>query len=272
MTEQGNTTAPGYPEPGPDTFNFETWLEGEATFPVFEHTVYLNQKAGAELAQVESEVEELTREQNSLDKRIEAHGRQGASAFVDVERDALLAERDKLEAHLVKLLAKRDELFDAIKKSAITLTFEVKTPEELGRITREATRQFHQENTQFKGAKEDDLDYITARSRYMLAAQIAHFCTKMYLHKVDREVPPPSVKDANALINKLISSEMMRLMESVGNGLNAAQDWADKIDAGFPGGSPDVEDVRLDQDGAEGSEVVGSASADDADRQAVGLV
>lgn len=272
MTEQDISSVPGNPEPGPDNFDFEAWLEGEATFPVFTHTAYLNQLAGAELARVEEELEELASEQMNLDKRIEVHGQQSATAFVDIDRDRLLAERDQLEAHLVKLTAKREELREAILKSAITFTFQVKTPEELGRVTREATRKFHQENTQFKGAKEDDLDYITARSRYMLAAQIAHFCTEMLLHKDGRRVPPPSLSGANAFLGKLISSEMMRLMEAVGTGLNAAQDWADKIDAGFPGGGSDVEEVRLDQNGAEGGEVLGLASADDADGRTVGLV
>jgi hypothetical protein len=79
------------------------------------------------------------------------------------------------------------------------------------------------------------------------------------------------LQGANALLGKLIASEMMRLMESVGTGLSASREWASKLDAGFPGGGPDVEDLSLDQDGTAGGEVVGGSPADDAQRTPVGL-
>lgn len=271
MTEQDTTSVPGSPEPGPDNFDFEAWLEGESTFPVFPHTAFLDQRSGAELAQVEDELEELTNEQIALAKRIEIRGQRATNAFVDTELDTMLEEREELDKHLQKLLAQRDELRETIRKSAITLTFQVKTPEELGSVTREATRQFYKDRPNFKGVSDDDLDHITARSRYTLAYQMSHFCIGMTLHKSGREVPPPTLQGANALLGKLIASEMMRLMESVGTGLSASQEWASKLDAGFPGGSPDVEDLSLDQDGAARGEVVGGSPVDDAQRAAVGL-
>lgn len=265
-----DTTAAGYPEPGPDTFNFEDYLEGISTFPVFDHTSYLDQRSGAELGRVFEELEGLLEEQADLEKRIEKRTQQAANSFVDAALDDMQEQRDELEKRLKVLLDKRDALNEKIKASAVTLTFQVKTPEELGNVTREATRQFHKENQKFKNASEDDLDYITARSRYMLTAQIAHFCTGIKLPD-GREVPPPTRQGAEKLLGSLISSEMMRLMESVGTGLSASQEWANKLDAGFPGGSPDVEDVSLDQDRPQGGEVVGLASIDDADREAFGM-
>jgi hypothetical protein len=86
-----------------------------------------------------------------------------------------------------------------------------------------------------------------------------------------REVPPPTHRGAEKLIMSLISSEMMRLMESIATGLSASQEWAEKLDAGFPGGSPDVEDLSLDSYRPEGGEGVESAPAHDADRQALGM-
>lgn len=272
MTEQDTTTVPGSPEPGPDTFDFEAWLEGESTFPVFEHTAYLDQRSGAELGRVEDELEELVLQQQALDKKIEIRGQQSGNAFVDAGLDSMLEDRRELDEQMQKLLDRREELSKAIRSSAITLTFQVKTPEELGTVNRDATRQFHKDHPQFKGADDNNLEYITARSRYTLAAQIAHFCTGMKLHRDGRTVPSPTQKGADALIGRLISSEFMRLMESIANGLSASQDWANKLDAGFPGGGPDVEDLSLDQDGVEGGEVVGASSSDDADRPAFGLV
>lgn len=266
-----DTTVPGSPEPGPDTFNFEDYLEGISTFPVFDHTAYLDQRSGAELGKVFEEIEGILGEQADLDKRIERRLQQSANSFVDAALDDMQEQRVELEKRLKDLLDQRDVLNEKIKTSALVLTFQVKTPEELGTVSREATRQFHKENTKYhKNASEDDLDYMTARSRYMLTAQIAHFCTGMRLSD-GRQVPPPTRQGANKLLGSLISSEMMRLMESVSTGLSASQEWASKLDAGFPGRGPDMEDVSLGPDGSEGGEVVGLAPVDDADREALGV-
>lgn len=262
---------PGSPEPGPDTFDFEAWLDDKSTFPVFDHTAYVDQRSGSELARVYEEIEELVSEQTDLEKRIEARTQKPTNAFVDGLLDSMLDEREKIDVSLQELLERSDALKEKIRASSLTLVFQVKTPEEMGSITREATREFHKTSKQYaKGGNEDDLDYITARSRYLLTAQIAHFCTGMKMPD-GREVPSPSRQGAEKLLASLITSEMLRLMESVATGLSASQDWADKLDAGFPGRGADVEDVELDQDGAEDGEVVGSSTLDDADRQALGL-
>lgn len=265
-----DTSVPGSPEPGPDTFDFEAWLDGESTFPVFDHTAYLDQRSGAELGRVLEELEEAISEQAALDKRIELRTQQSSNSFVDATLDSMLDEREALNQRIEELVGRQDVLTEKIKSSALTLSFQVKTPEELGAVTREATRQFHKENKQYAKASEDDLDYITSRSRYLLTAQIAHFCTGMKLPD-GRNVPPPTRQGAEKLLGSLISSEMMRLMESVGTGLSASQDWANKLDAGFPGRGSDVEDVRLDQNRPEGGEVVEPAPAHDDHREAIGL-
>ena len=63
--------------------------------------------------------------------------------------------------------------------SRVRLFFEVKNPEEMGMITRQATREFEERHPEYKDAGDDDLDVLTIRSRYVLAAQIAYFCTHM---------------------------------------------------------------------------------------------
>lgn len=260
-----DTTVPGNPEPGPDNFSFEDYLEGNSTFPVFEHTSYLDQKSGAELAVVEDELEELVKQLELVDKSIRKRTETSANSFVDSVLDDYQEQHGKLEKEINDLLERRDKLRKKIYDTSVTLVFQVKTPEELGSVTREATRQFHKDNQQYKGASEDDLDYITARSRYTLTAQISHFCTEMRVPGRKDPVPPPTRQGAELMLKKLISSEMLRLMESVGNGLSASRDWADKIDAGFPGGSSDVEEVSLGPVDAEDREILGDDSADDAD-------
>src|SRR5690606_12863217 len=239
-------------------------------FPLFKHTAYLDQASGAELGRVFDELERVVEEQAALDRRIEQRSEQTSGSFVDAALDSMLDDREALNDRMAELLKQRDALTEKIKASSLVLTFQVKTAEELGAVTREAARQFHKEYKQFQKASEDDLDYLTARSRYQLTSQIAHFCTGMTLPD-GRNVPPPTRQGAERLLKSLISSEMMRLMESVGTGLSASQEWADKLDAGFPGRGSDVEEVGLGEDSPEGSEVVGAASVDDADRKAVGL-
>lgn len=259
---------PGSPEPGPDNFSFEDYLEGNSTFPVFEHTAYLDQRSGAELGEVVEELEELVLKLGQIEADIRKRTESPSNSFVDSVLDDMLEQRAELEKEVDQVSARAEELQKKIVKSGITLVFQVKTPEELGTVTREAARQFHKENPGFKGATEDDLDYITARSRYTLTAQIAHFCSEVRLPD-GRTVPPPTRQGADLLLKKLISSEMMRLMESVGTGLSASRDWANKIDAGFPGRGADVEEVIVGQAPAEDSTVVVSAPADHADGTAL---
>jgi hypothetical protein len=266
-----DTTVPGSPEPGPDNFSFEDYIEGKSTFPVFEHTVYLDQKSGAELGALYENLEELVGQLDQTEKEIKKHRETGANSFVDSALDNLLEQKSGLEGDIAKLEAKRDELRERIVKSGITLVFQVKTPEELGTVTREATRRFHKENAQFKESNEKDLDYITAISRYSVTAQIAHFCTKIQLPD-GSEKPPPTQSGADLLLKRLIASENMRLMEAMGTGLGASLAWADKLDAGFPGGSPDVEEVGVGAPAVEDVQVMGYPADHDADGPAERLV
>jgi hypothetical protein len=257
---------PGLPEPGPDTFNFDDYLEGNSTFPTFEHTAYLDQEAGSRLGAVMAELELLVERLEVTEQRISARKHESANSFVDSLLDELMEERDEINGLIKKALDERDALRKQIVDKSITLVFQVKTAEELGTVTRKATRRFHKENPQYKNANEDDLDYLTARSRYTITAQIAHFCISMRVPGRKEPVARPTQEQADNLLLRLISSEMLRLMESVSTGLSAAQDWAGKLDAGFPGGGPDVEDLGLDQVGTEDGESMERASADDADR------
>jgi hypothetical protein len=259
---------PGIPEPGPDNFSFEDYLEGQSTFPVFDHTAYLDQKSGAELGALYEDLDTLAEQFEAVEKQIRKRTETSANSFVDSVLDGYLETRGELEEKIKALSAERDVLQKKILASGITLVFQVKTPEELGTVTREATRTFHKENPNFKDASENDLDYITARSRYTLTAQISHFCIEMHLPD-GRTVPPPTRSGADLLLKKLIASETMRLMESVGNGLGASRDWADKLDAGFPGGSADVEEISVGETPAEDGTVVVRAPVDDADGPAL---
>lgn len=265
-----DTVGAGIPEPGPDNFDFQAWLSDTASFPEFDHTVYVDQKSGAELARVIDQIEIVTLEAEHIAKQVEERRKAGSGSFVDPVLDDLLRQHEEAASEAQALIERKRELNANILASAVTLSFQARTPEELGTITREATRNFHRENQQFANASDDNLDYVTLRTRYTLTAQLAHFCTGMEVR--GRKLPPPSQTDADALLRRLITSETMRLMEKIGTELSAARDWTDKIDAGFPGGGADLEDRVVDQAGAEGGPVVGGSPDGDADRRDVGLV
>ncbi|MGH8966632.1 MAG: hypothetical protein ACRDXB_15080, partial [Actinomycetes bacterium] len=80
---------PGNPEPGPDNFSFEDYLEGNSTFPVFEHTAYLDQRSGAELGGVLEELEALVESLERVGKDIRKRTETSANSFVDSVLDAL---------------------------------------------------------------------------------------------------------------------------------------------------------------------------------------
>ena len=260
----------GSPVPGPDTFDFDDYISDASTFPEFEHTAYLNQKAGAELADVLDEIESSIEELAVIGSKIENRQKQSAGSFVDPTMDDLVEQRDELNERLEILIGRKKELTEAIKSKSLTLYFQVKTPDELGSVIRDATRQFHKDNPQFKNATDDNVDYMNARIRATLIAQIVHFCTGMK-RPDGRTAPPPNAVQANRLMDSLISSEVLRLMESVSTGLSASRNWAEQLDAGFPGGSDDVEGERVDSDGSEDGEGVGSSPVDHSDRPGDGL-
>lgn len=267
-----NIAEPGNPEPGPDSFDFDKWLSDEHSFPVFDHTIYLDQRSGVRLADLCDERDELIGNLTRLDEEIEERRTSGASSLVDPEMDKLLERRESLAREGARLQKLEKELQERIRRSGVTLYFEVKTPEELGAITRQADRKFLEENPQHQRSEDGDLDYVTARTRNSLAAQISHFCVGVENSKGDR-IDGLTHEQADRLLRKLIAPEMMRLMEKMGTKLSAMQEWADKVnDAGFPGRGTDVVEVGARQDGAEVGESLGGSAAHDAARQGTGLV
>ena len=98
----------------------------------------------------------------------------------------------------------------------------------------EAVRRFRKENPQFKNADENDLDYLTAKSRYtMTLLKIRTSASGMRSwpargHGASAE--PGAGRQAAAeadLLGDDAAHELGRQRPS------ASQDWADKIDDGF---------------------------------------
>lgn len=270
-----DTTAPGNPESGADSFDFLSWLERKAKFPKFDHTAFLDQEAGAALADVDDELEELAEENERLGALLRRHQENPSGALVDVDMDKHLQRAEEVGRRIDALAERRKELERRVLDSRVRLFFEVKNPEEMGMITRQATREFEERHPEYKDAGDDDLDVLTIRSRYVLAAQIAYFCTHMVVIDEEtgepRTVPAPNRAGAEAFLGRLITSETMRLMEAIGTKLAANRDWASSLDpdAGFPGRGSDVETVCVGAHGPEVGSLVGGSADHHADGPAV---
>lgn len=260
MTQDSTTGA----EPGgsnPDEFDFASYITGNSTFPTFTHRLYLNQEAGIKLNRAADEYDGLVKRVQEISRVQERASESAARSLVDEASEQLAEELEKAEARLGVLGPVIDRLTEEIRKTALVLHFQTGTAQKLGAVVQQAEKEFHKKN----GRKDDsNIEYITAKSQYILASQLAHYCTKLELADgTERDVP--SHKDFEVLLSNLISSEMVRLMTKMNEELDASSDWADRVDAGFPGGRTEQDEEPLGSARAAGGEGLDSPSAHDAD-------
>lgn len=246
MTEQHQAeSAAGAADPS--TFDFDSYISGAATFPEFQHTVYLDQKSGAQLHELRTEYDTLAERGREI-LQIQARMADSSTrSLVDEEAEELADELGDIEEKTAELAPKINALRDKIVSTALTLNFQAGTAQKLGAVIRQAEKTFHKKH----GRKaDDDLEYVTARSKAVLAAQLSAYCTKLILAD-GREQEPPSDEGFLRLIDSLISSESLRLMMTLNKSLDSSADWAEKIDAGFPGGRDEPQEQPVDHPGPE---------------------
>jgi hypothetical protein len=216
----------------PSNFDFNAYISGTATFPEFDHTVYLDQRSGIQLHELTERYDKLAERGREILRIRETMSESPTRSFVDDEAEQLTAELEEIEKVTAELAPKINEMEGRIRQSALKLVFQVGTPQKLGSVVRQAEKEFHKKH----GRKDDsDLEYITARSKAILSAQLAAYCIKIVLAD-GREQDPPNADGFVKLLDSLISSESVRLMTTMNKSLDSSGDWADKIDAGFPGG------------------------------------
>lgn len=216
----------------PSVFDFNAYISGTATFPEFEHTVYLDQRSGIDLYELSQEYDKHAERGREI-MRIQANMAESSTrSFVDEEAEDLAAELEKIEKVTAELAPKINALERKIRQSALKLVFQGGTAQKLGAVVRQAEKEFHKKH----GRKDDtDLEYLTAKSKAILAAQLTAYCTKIVLADGTEQDPPNSVGFMQ-LLDALISSESVRLMATLNKSLDSSADWAEKVDAGFPGG------------------------------------
>lgn len=252
---------------GPDDFDFTSYIAGVSSFPEFDHTVYLDQANGIALNDAAEEYDRLAQRGNDILKAQEHAANSVARALVDTEAEELSDELDSIRERTAALEPVIKKLEDKVRLSAVTLHFQTGTAHKLGQVVQVAEKEFHKKH----GRKnENDIEYITAKSKHILAAQLAAFCTRISLPD-GREKDAPTPQGFDALLDKLIASESVRLMTKLNKKLDSSGEWADRIDAGFPGRRAEQAEEPLGGAGSADGPELDAPSDDAADRGGNGL-
>jgi hypothetical protein len=223
--------------PTRETFSFEDYIAGISSFPGFSHTVYLDQAKGVEMATLVDRFDEVSTEGRTVAVRLEQMD-ETQMGMADDEPYRLTARLEQLNEQ-GKELARQIEAIEAeVKKSGLTVNFRAGTAQKYGDVLRAAHREF--EKVHGKLAKnQDDPDYMAARARAVTVAQLAAYCVSVTLPD-GREQAAPDENGFRALLDRLITSEQVRLMGALGKGLDSALKWSAREDAGFPGGGAEL--------------------------------
>lgn len=229
---QGTEAGPAPTGPDPATFDFMAYIAGNSTFPEFAHTVYLDQANGIALNEVAAEYDKLASRAKEIQKVQEQIAESSVRSLVDEQAEELTEELRQIEEQCTALEPQVAELEKKIRASSMTLHFQAGTAQKLGQVVRQAEKEYHKKH----GKKdENDVEYVTGKSRYVLAAQLTAYCVKVSLPD-GRTAPAPDRDGFEKLLDSLITSETVRLMTTLNKSLDASVDWAERIDAGFPGG------------------------------------
>lgn len=245
----------------PSAFDFNAYISGQSTFPQFTHTVFLDQRSGIELHQLSKEYDKHAERGREILQIQSNMSESSTRSFVDSEAEELSDELNEIERVTAELAPQINELEKKIRQSSLKMVFQVGTAQKLGQVVRQAEKEFHKKN----GRKEDtDIEYVTSKAKAILVAQLTAYCVKIVLPD-GTEQDPPNGEGFTQLLDSLISSESVRLMTTLNNSLDSSSDWAEKIDAGFPGGRDEPRGELLAHPGDENGPVLVPSSVDPSD-------
>lgn len=266
MATKNNTVA----EPGgsdPSDFDFKAYVAGASSFPKFSHIVYLDQDGGIELDRVSEEYDKLADRGREILQTQERMADSPTRSLVDEEAEELSAELAEIERKCSELEPKIKDLYDRVASSALKLHFQSGTAQKLGQVVRQSEKNFHKKH----GKKDDsDVEYVTAKSKAILSGQLSAYCTGITLSDGTFRSAPDE-DGFSALLDSIISSESVRLMTTLNKHLDSSSDWADRIDAGFPGGRDKQGSQSLGNSNSEDGKVVDASTDDVDDRGGNGL-
>lgn len=236
-TRPGDFPTPlGWTPPDRETFSFESYVQGHSTFPTFEHTVYLDQAQGLALQHAIEKYEELSAKRRALIETQETPRSRGSS-FTNDFAESTAVDIEDIEDAMKALEIEMKTLEDGIKKTSMTLTFQLDNIDKLTSVARGAERVFIKKHG--KGQGEDDFNHLSLRARYVLLAQLDEFCIGIRSAN-GNPIEKPGPQGFGIMLDRLIPSESVRLLQALNKGLDSSASWASRIDAGFPGGGSDM--------------------------------
>lgn len=236
-TGSGDFSTPlGWAAPDRETFSFESYVQGHSTFPTFDHTVYLDQARGLALQHAIEKYEDLSLKRRELIETQDAPRSRSAALTSDFA-EATALDIEDIEESMKALEAEMKQLETEIKKTSMTLTFQLDNIDKLTSVARGAERAFIKKHG--KGQGDDDFSHLSMRARYVLLAQLDEFCVGI-TSATGNPIEKPGPQGFAIMLDRLIPSESVRLLQALNKGLDSSASWASRIDAGFPGGGPDM--------------------------------
>jgi hypothetical protein len=232
----GFPTPLGWNAPDRETFSFDSYVQGHSTFPTFEHTVYLDQAKGLALQTAIEKYDELAEKRGKLIEAQESP-RSRSSSLVSDFAETISVDIDEIETSMRALETEMKELEEGIKKTSMTLTFQLDNIDKLTSVARNAERAFIKKHG--KGHGDDDFNHMSMRARYVLLAQLDEFCIGI-VSASGNPIEKPGAQGFAVMLDRLIPSESVRLLQALNKGLDSSATWASRIDAGFPGGGADL--------------------------------
>jgi len=181
----------------------------------------------------------------------------GSLSMADDTLSDLAELIDAEERRIESIDLQMTELTDKIKSTSITLNFQAGTPQKYGKVIRQAEKEYLKINGK---VHDDDMEHVTARTRHVLVAQLAAYCTS-WATPDGQKYEAPTKESMGSMVDSLIASETLRLLTALHRGLDASAEWASRIDAGFPGGGSDVGGESVGDSGSEDSEILGDSAA-----------
>jgi hypothetical protein len=226
----------GWSAPDRETFSFESYVQGHSTFPTFEHTVYLDQALGLALQNAIDKYEELSARRRELIDTQESPRPRGSSLISDFAESTSF-DIEEIEASMKALESEMKRLETEIKKTSMTLTFQLDNIDKLTSVARTAERAFTKKHGKSHG--DDDFNHLSLRARFVLLAQLDEFCIGI-VSASGNPIEKPGPQGFAVMLDRLIPSESVRLLQALNKGLDSSASWASRIDAGFPGGGTDL--------------------------------
>lgn len=212
--------------PSQETFDLDDFIMEKSTVPIVGVTVFFDADGGVQLEDAQDKLAEAEQQLAMLETMpnpILAVG----------EANPLLEAKMQAEAQQASAQADIKQLTERVLGSALYLEFQVKEAAQVldsQQTAREALPEDYEESMAASKVQAHFLDYCAAAT-----------CVRITNVKQQTIEGPFTVEKISNLRNKLIQTEGNKMMAAMNKAIGVSSSWSDKLDAGFPGRSADVD-------------------------------